>query len=75
MTLTPEELEKIKSMHNDFLKAKVALGDLELTKQELLKEIMYLKADFEQNEKQLIEKYGKDAVINIKTGEITFKKQ
>jgi hypothetical protein len=70
MTLTEQELEKIKSMHGDFVKAKIALGDIELTKQDMLKQIESMRKEFEENEKQLIEKYGKDAIINIKTGEI-----
>jgi len=70
MTLTEQELEKIKAMHGDFIKAKIALGDIELTKQDMLKEIENMRKEFEENEKQLIEKYGKDAIINIKTGEI-----
>jgi hypothetical protein len=47
------------------------LGDIELTKQDLLVEIANLKKEFVANEKSLIEKYGADAVINVKTGEIT----
>lgn len=73
MMLTTEEIEKIKSMHSDFIKAKIALGDIELTKNDMLREIENMRKEFEENEKQLIEKYGKDAVLNMKTGEVTFK--
>jgi len=69
--LTAEELEKIQELQKTFTKAKIALGDIELTKQDLLSEIANLKQDFIANEKKLIEKYGADAVINVKTGEIT----
>ena len=74
MNLTQEELDLIRDMNNRFTKAKLSLGDLELTKYELMKEVDKLKLEFESNEKSLIEKYGADAVINIKTGEITQKK-
>jgi hypothetical protein len=60
-------------MHAQFTKLKINLGDLELTKQNIIKEIDSMKADFSANEKELIEKYGADAVINIKTGQITRK--
>jgi wobble nucleotide-excising tRNase len=71
--LTHEELNKIQEMNTRFAKAKLALGDLELTKHDMLKEVDKLRLEFEENEKQLISKYGKDAVINMKTGEVTQK--
>jgi hypothetical protein len=75
MKLTQEELTKVQEMNTRFTKAKLTLGDLELTKHEMLREIDNLKLEFDENERQLIAKYGVDAVINIKTGEITHKKQ
>ena len=75
MKLTQEELTKVQEMNTRFAKAKLTLGDLELTKHEMLKEVDNLKLEFDENERQLIAKYGVDAVINIKTGEITHKKQ
>lgn len=68
-----EDLTKLQEMHAQFTKLKINLGDLELTKQNIIKEIDSMKADFSANEKELIEKYGADAVINIKTGQITRK--
>lgn len=73
LQLTIEELETIQELQKSFTKAKIALGDIELTKQDLLNEIAKLKEDFIANEKTLIDKYGIDAVINVKTGEITQK--
>ena len=70
MTLTPEELEKIKSMHAEFMKAKAMLGDLELAKQDVLSDIAKIKANFDIHEQELINKYGANATINMKTGEI-----
>ncbi len=75
MKLTQEELTKVQEMNTRFTKAKLTLGDLELTKHEMLREVDSLKLEFDENERQLIAKYGVDAVINIKTGEITHKKQ
>jgi hypothetical protein len=73
--ITSEELAKIHEMNTKYGKAKMTLGDIELTKHEMLKEIDKLKQEFDENEKYLIDKYGVDAVINMKTGEITQKKQ
>lgn len=71
--LTSEELIKIQDMNTEFTKAKVALGDLELKKQGLLKHLEVLMQQFSENEKLLIDKYGLNSVINIKTGEVTEK--
>lgn len=71
--VSSEDLNRLQDMHAKFTKMKISLGDLELTKQDLLQEIEMLKNDFVKQEKQLIETYGANAVINIKTGEITYK--
>lgn len=71
--LTEDELIGIQKMNADFNKAKMALGDLELRRHELLLGIDSLKITFSENEKMLIDKYGIDSVINIQTGEVTQK--
>jgi len=71
--LTKEELERTQSMHNDFNKLKMQLGDVELQKQGILKQVDMLKNFFAEHEKELMTKYGEDAVINIQTGEVTKK--
>lgn len=73
--VTQEELKKIQSMNADFNKAKMALGDIELQKQGILDSINMMRAEFSEHEKMLIEKYGKDAVINVQTGEVTKKQK
>lgn len=72
--LSPEELAKIQELNTTFTQAKIALGELEIQKHTILGQIKNLREDFSKNEKQLIEKYGKDAVINLKTGEVTYGK-
>lgn len=74
-TLTPEELKLVQDMNNDFTQAKLALGDLELRKQELFGAIAQMKSEFAKNEQVLVEKYGADSIINIMTGEITKKEK
>jgi hypothetical protein len=73
--VTQEELKKIQSMNADFNKAKMALGDIELQKQGIIESINMMRAEFSEHEKMLIEKYGKDAVINVQTGEVTKKQK
>jgi len=72
--LTQEELTKIQEMNNTFTQAKIALGDIEIQKHSILSQIKQLRDEFSVNEKELIEKYGANAVINIKTGEVTYGK-
>lgn len=73
--VTSDELEGIQQMNSEFQKMKNSLGDIELQKHSILKHIDELKKVFMENEKLLIQKYGEDAVINIKTGEITKKEK
>lgn len=68
-----EELERIQGMNADFLKAKMALGELELNKQGILNQINAMRQEFFEYEKMLIEKYGQDSVINLQSGEVTQK--
>jgi lipopolysaccharide biosynthesis regulator YciM len=71
--LSQEELGKIQEMNNEFTKAKLAIGDLEMQKHNILKAIEVLRADFSKHEIDLVAKYGQDSVINIQTGEVTKK--
>lgn len=69
--VTTEELQTIQQMNDAFNKAKLELGDLELTKQSIIRRIDGLRVEFGKHEAGLVEKYGKDSVINIQTGEVT----
>lgn len=71
--LSNEELSQIQSLNNEFNKAKVTLGELEIQKMAVHQVISELKSQFSKKEVELIEKYGKDSVINIQTGEVTQK--
>jgi hypothetical protein len=68
-----EELDKIQAMNNEFAKAKMALGELELNKQGILGQINAMRQEFSEYERILISKYGQDSVINLQTGEVTKK--
>jgi hypothetical protein len=71
--LTQEELNKIQEVNNSFNKAKAALGNLEMDKFDILKQIDAMKRDFAEQEMELVKKYGANAVINMQTGEVTQK--
>lgn len=73
--LTEAELTKTQAMQNDFNKLKTHLADTELQKHSILRQIDLLRESFAEHEHHLISKYGKDAIINIQTGEVTRKEE
>jgi len=75
MKLEQQELDLIKGMHDEFVKLKITLGDLELAKSQAINQIMELKKNFDQHELKLVDKYGADSVINMQTGDVTKKEE
>jgi len=75
LNVTQEELEMLQAMNTQYSRMKLMIADLELQKLSVLKEIEVLKQDFSRNEAELISKYGRNAVIDIKTGMITYSKE
>lgn len=71
--VSQEELTKIQELNAEFNKAKMAIGDVELQKLNIVRHIEELKAQFTAHERLLVDKYGADAVINVQTGEVTRK--
>lgn len=71
--VTNEELATIQELNSEFNKAKMAIGDVELQKVNIMQHIEQLKSQFRTHEQLLVDKYGVDAVINIQTGEVTHK--
>lgn len=71
--LTEAEKGKITSLVSQFNNLKLQLGDTYLNQQSLLMKIDEVKVQYAEVEKELMEAYGKDAVINIETGEVTEK--
>ena len=69
--LTKQELVKVQKLVNDFNALKVQLGDTVITQNNLLKNIEELKIQYASEEAVLINKYGKDSVINVQTGDVT----
>lgn len=70
MKLNESELNFIKESTAKLNSAKAMLGDIEIKKHELLLEIDGLKTQFQLKEKELVDKYGLNSVINMQTGEV-----
>jgi len=70
-----KELEALQSLNTEFNKLKTQLGDLALQKHGACLRVEELKSEFSLLEKDLMTKYGKDAVINLETGEIKEKEK
>lgn len=73
--LNKEELEKIHKLMTDFNQLKIQLGDTTITQHNLLAKVDELKIQYAEEENLLIEKYGKDAVINVQTGDVQQKEK
>ena len=73
--LNKEELEKIHKLMSDFNQLKIQLGDTTITQHNLLAKVDELKIQYAEEENLLIEKYGKDAVINVQTGDVQQKEK
>ena len=73
--LQKEELSELRLALQNYNRAKVELADNELRKQMILNVIKDMKDNFGNKEKVLLQKDGKDAKINLDTGEITKEKK
>tara|TARA_R110002020_G_scaffold430193_3_gene639829 strand:- start:1475 stop:1714 length:240 start_codon:yes stop_codon:yes gene_type:complete len=73
MKVETEELQTMRTLHTEFNKTKMALGELELQKIDVIRQVANIKEQFGVQEKKLIDKYGPDSVLNMDTGEITKK--
>tara|TARA_R110000764_G_scaffold28398_3_gene66789 strand:+ start:7440 stop:7667 length:228 start_codon:yes stop_codon:yes gene_type:complete len=75
MKLDKEELENIRTINTRFLKLKNEIADVEIIKYGLLQKLDEHKSSLSKVESDLIGKYGADAVIDIKTGDVTIPKK
>lgn len=71
--MTEAEKEKITTLISQFNNYKLQLGDTYLNQQSLMKKIDEVKVEYALVEKELMETYGSDAIINVETGEVTEK--
>tara|TARA_R100000664_G_C2730253_1_gene120973 strand:- start:397 stop:645 length:249 start_codon:yes stop_codon:yes gene_type:complete len=70
-----QELKSLQDLNVEFNKIKSQLGDTELQKYGLLLRVQEIKSEFQVLETSLADKYGKDAVINMETGEVKEKEK
>jgi len=68
--LSEKELTQVQSMLGAFNQLKMQLGDAELSKVGIIKQVDDLKVEYAKVELTLAEKYGKNSQIDVKTGEI-----
>ena len=73
--LEVNELKALQDLNGDFAKLKNALGDLKLREVDIIEQVKLIKGSFVEQEKKLVDKYGADSIINLKTGEITKKEE
>ena len=71
--LTDKELTLIQSMLNKFNQMKMQIGDAEMQKMIIIDKVDELKKEYEKIEKDLADKYGAQAQINVQTGEVVIK--
>tara|TARA_R100000664_G_C2682198_1_gene89720 strand:+ start:267 stop:527 length:261 start_codon:yes stop_codon:yes gene_type:complete len=69
--LTEEELSGIKKMLTDLNAAKLKLADTIIESEKYKSVIKVIREKLHENERGLIEKYGKDASISLETGKVT----
>jgi len=73
--LDKDELEILQKLNKDFQVIKNQLGDIEVAKNNVLKNLNVLQNMFKEQEQKLLEKYGDKVVINLETGEINQKEE
>ena len=69
--LTEEELTLLQALQAEFNTSKMSLGDTLLQQSQLMEKVADVKQKFAAQEVTLMEKYGKNATINLETGEVT----
>jgi len=69
--LTEEELTLLQGLQAEFNTLKMNLGDTILQQNQLMEQVAEVKEKFQKEEITLMEKYGKNATINLETGDVT----
>ena len=71
--VSSEELNKLQALQQEYNQLKLQLGDTVLQQNQLMEKISQIRESFKAEEGPLMEKYGKNATINLETGEVTEK--
>ena len=73
MKLEEQQFEKLKQLNTALIHLKLEIGDVEIRKSALLREIDGVRTLMLEQEQELVNEYGPDSVINMQTGEVTQK--
>ena len=68
--LNKKELENVQGLNTKFVNLNIALADTLLNQQNLYKDLEIVRAEFKIAEDDLSEVYGKNAIIDLQTGEV-----
>jgi len=68
--LSKEQLELLQGLQNEFNQAKIQIADCEIKKGSLLNGLNDIQKKFAEQEQILMGEFGKDAIINLQTGEV-----
>lgn len=68
--LDKKTLDKIHALRNAHAVLKNEIADLEILKQEKFSQLLEVRESFKKVEQQITTRFGKDAIVDITTGEI-----
>jgi oligoribonuclease NrnB/cAMP/cGMP phosphodiesterase (DHH superfamily) len=68
--LTPEELQNLQALNQEFTQVKLKLADSVYQQVLFTKDLDTIREKFSSVEKELSEKYGANSVIDLSTGEV-----
>ena len=68
--LTQEELKSIQDLNQRFMNTKVAIADAVVSQTAMVESLGKIQAEFKEVEAKMTEKYGENATIDLKTGEV-----
>jgi hypothetical protein len=69
--LTEKELTVLQELQAEFNQLKMSLGDTILQQKQFMEQIEEVKGKFQEQELSLMEIYGKNATIDLQTGNVT----
>ena len=73
--LTPEELQNLQALNQEFTQVKLKLADSVYQQVLFTKDLDVIKDKFSVVEKELGEKYGLNSIIDLATGEVKDKEK
>ncbi len=68
--LTPEELQNLQALNQEFTQVKIKLADSVYQQVLYTKDLDAIREKFSAVEKELSDKYGSNSVIDLATGEV-----